>query len=308
MRDVEVREVADFGDLCGESPVWDPSTSTLYWTDCGGLRFHRYHPGSRHAETVRSGIEINGFRLNRPGGFVVTNNRGLWLWDGISEGMTVVASELSSRPCRLNDCVADPRGRVLAGSWFYDPASEYPLGQLISCNTGGALAVLDDGFHLANGLAFSPDGSLLYATDSAARRIYRYEYDLENGTVSNRHTLIEVPAEEGLPDGLRVDTEGYLWSAQWYGSCIVRYDPDGVAERRLSIPAKQTSCLTFGGPNLETLYVTSAKQSEPMPVMPPGYDPEHGFFGGPLYEVNVGIQGLPDLCANIRIIKSEQES
>lgn len=301
MNKPDIREVANFGDLCGESPVWDAHTATLYWTDCTGLKFHRYHPATGRAETMQTGVEINGFRRNRPGGFVVTNNSGLWLWDGVSQGMTSIATNIGSRSCRLNDCVADQRGRLLACSWFYDPASAYPLGQLIRCDARGALDVLDEGFHLANGLAFSPDGSLLYVADSAARLIYRYDYDQQGGTVRDRRTLIQVPADEGLPDGLRVDTQGFLWSAQWYGSCVVRYDPDGIPERRLPIPAKQTSCVTFGGPDLQTLYVTTAKQSEPMPIMPPGYDAEHGPFGGPLYELNAGVEGLPDLYADIRL-------
>jgi sugar lactone lactonase YvrE len=80
-------------------------------------------------------------------------------------------------------------------------------------------------------------------------------------------------------DGLTVDSEGFLWSAQWYGSCVVRYDPDGKVERRIITPAKQTSCMTFGGANFSDLFITSAARSEAMPIMPPDYDPNTGFFG-----------------------------
>ena len=74
--------VADYHDLCGECPIWDSATSTLYWTDCVGLRFYRFHPSTKHHEMLKSGLEINGYRLNEPGGFVITNNSGIWLWDG----------------------------------------------------------------------------------------------------------------------------------------------------------------------------------------------------------------------------------
>lgn len=296
-----VERIADFEDLCGECPIWDGESSTVYWTDCGGLRFYRYDTLHRRAEVLRAGVEVNGFRLNRSGGFVVTNNSGIWLWRSPDKELIPIATTVATRPCRLNDCVADAAGRILAGSWFYDPAHVYPLGQLLRFDTDGTATILDDGYHLANGLAFSPDGSLLYTTDSAARRIYEYDYDVISGEARNRRVRVQVPAEQGLPDGLRVDSGGFLWSAQWYGSCIVRYDPDGKEERRLPTPAKQTSCMTFGGSDLTTLYITSAGLSEPMPVMPPGYDSQAGPFGGPLYRVETEIQGLPDLKADISL-------
>ncbi|HEX8984187.1 MAG TPA: SMP-30/gluconolactonase/LRE family protein, partial [Bryobacteraceae bacterium] len=90
-------------------------------------------------------------------------------------------------------------------------------------------------------------------------------------------------------------------SAQWYGGCVVRYDPDGTVERRIAVPAKQTSSVAFGGPGLEELFITTAAKSEPMPVMPPGYDPDSGLIGGPLYHLRIGIRGLPPAPADIRV-------
>jgi len=294
-----MEKIAAFGDLCGECPVWDAESSSVYWTDCGGLRFYRYLSSLDKAELLRTGVEVNGFRLNRNGGFVVTNNSGVWLWPSPDSELKPVATSAGGRPCRLNDCVADRKGRLIAGSWFYDPAAEYTLGQLIRVDRSGDVTVLDDGYHLSNGIAFSPDGSKLYATDSAARVIHEYDYDADTGTARNRRVRVRVPSEEGLPDGLRVDASGFLWSAQWYGSCVVRYDPDGKEERRIATPAKQTSCMTFGGPSLSTLYITTAAQSEPMPVMPGGYDAVEGHFGGELYRIELDIEGLPDLTADI---------
>jgi sugar lactone lactonase YvrE len=89
-----------------------------------------------------------------------------------------------------------------------------------------------------------------------------------------------------------VDTEGHIWSAQWYGNCIVRYDPDGKLERRLETPAKQTSCVAFGGEEMNILFITSAGRSEPMPVMPRGYDHQGGYFGGALYRKSVPFSGM----------------
>lgn len=292
--------IADYQDLCGECPVWDPGTATLFWTDCVGKRFYRYHPQTGRHEIVKEGLEVTGYRLNEGGGFAMVNNSGIWLWDG-ADGVKLIADHAGDDKCQMNDCIADPSGRLLAGSWFYDPNGNYPLGKLMSVDTDGSVRVLDEGIHLANGLAFSPDYATLYFTDSAGRRIYAYDYDLETGNASRRRVLVTVPNDQGLPDGLTVDAEGFLWSAQWYGSCVVRYDPDGKMERRIETPAKQTSCVTFGGPDLSDLYITSAGRSESMPVMPPGYDPDSGFFGGPLYRLASGVQGRAESKAKISL-------
>jgi sugar lactone lactonase YvrE len=295
---VEVQIAADTADLCGENPIWNETTGCVYWTDQSGLRFHRFNPTSCEYRLLRSTLQINGFRFNQAGGFVMTNDSGVWLWDGLGE-LLLLASEADGQACRLNDCVADPEGRLFTGSNFYRPDQEYALGNLFRVDTNGRVSVVDEGIHLSNGLAFSTDFAQLYLADSAARRIYAYDYDRLSGYIRNRRVLVQVPSTQGLPDGLIVDAEGFLWSAQWYGSAIVRYDPDGTIERRISIPAKQVSSLCFGGPDLADLYVTTAGESWPAPIMPQGYDPVHGFFGGPLYRLKPGVQGQPALKANI---------
>jgi D-xylonolactonase len=201
----------------------------------------------------------------------------------------------------VNDCVADARGRLLTGSYFYNPAAEYELGKLIRVDTNGHASVLDEGIHLANGLGFSPDGKTLYFADTVARRIYAYDYDLTTGSVRNRRLLVQVPKEEGLPDGLAVDAAGFIWSLSGKAR-IVRYDLEG-SERRVQMPAKHSS-LAFGGPELTDIFVTSAGQSEIMPIMPPGYDPHNGNFGGPLYCLNLGIPGLHSNQADITLTRS----
>ena len=291
--------VAPSGDLCGECPLWNAETQSLYWTDCVGLQFHRLDAASGRYETLRSDIEIYGFRHNRAGGFVVTNTAGVWTWDGRG-ALAPVADRAEGTRLQLNDCTTDSTGRLLTASFFYDPSGRYELGRLIRIDSVGTPAVLDEGFHLSNGLGLSPDERTLYFADSATRQIWAYDYDVGRGVASNRRIFVQVPAGEGIPDGLAVDAEGFVWSAQWYGGCVVRYDPDGKQELRILIPAKQTSSVTFGGPDLTDLYITTAAKSEAMPLMPPGYDPHSGFFGGPLYRVRTDIQGRESAMADIR--------
>ena len=292
--------IADFGDLNGEAPVWDPGTASLYWTDCVGFRFCRFDSRSGTSEILRNNFEVTGFALNEGGGFVIANTKGIWFWNG-KDRLQLLASEVESAVCQMNDAAADPAGRFLAGSCFYDPATKYPLGCLFRIDTDGNAAILDDGIQLANGIGFSPDGTILYFTDSAARLIYRYDYDVKSGNAKNRTVLVRVPLDEGVPDGLAVDSEGFLWSAQWYGGCVVRYDLDGKVERRIAAPAKQTSSVAFGGEGLDDLYITSASQHFESPLMPLNYDVRSGCVGGPLYRLKTEVRGKPQFKTRLSV-------
>jgi len=291
--------VVDMQDLCGESPVWDEATQTLYWTDNAGRLFHAFSYKSGQHRLLKSGFQINGFRLNKPGGFLVANDAGACIWSTNGHFKLPIAGPEGMH--RLNDCVADVCGRVLSGSVHYTPGGQYQLGALFRIDTDGRAVQIDEGFHLANGLAFSPDGATLYFADTVARRIYAYDYDVNSGNVKRRRVLIQVPTSEGLPDGLVVDAEGFLWSAQWFGSQIVRYDPDGFVERRVSVPAKQVTCIAFGGPDLDQLYITTASQFEEMPELPVRREPNEGVYGGPVYRMRPGVQGRTTQQANIAL-------
>lgn len=299
----EISVLADYGDLCGECPIWDCDTASLFWTDIARSRFYRYHSSSNTHELLREGIQINGFRVNRLGGYVITNSNGIWLWNGAAM-MRLIAAQVGDSTCQMNDCIADPAGRLYSGTCFYKPGEEYGLGKLMRVETNGEVTIVDEGFHMPNGLGFSPDCKTLYLTDSVKRCIYAYDYQISNGEIGGRRVVVKVPDTEGLPDGMTVDSAGFIWSAQWYGSCVVRYDPEGKIERRISMPAKQISAIAFGGEDLADIFVTSAGKSGPTPLMPPGYCPDSGYFGGRLYRLNLGIQGKPEFKASIALRSS----
>ena len=128
--------VADYQDLCGECPVWDPQAGALYWTDCVGQRFYRLQLASRKHEILKEGLEINGYRLNRQGGFVITNNSGIWLWRGTYQP-ELIAAEVDGAKCQMNDCTSDPAGRLYSGSQYYDPSGKYELGKLMRVDVDG---------------------------------------------------------------------------------------------------------------------------------------------------------------------------
>jgi len=292
--------VADYGDLCGEGPLWDDAKQILYWTDIDGKKTYRFLWNERRHELFHDGFQVNGWCMQQTGGFVVTNSSGIWLWDPGSKPR-LLASEADGKDCVMNDCIADPEGRVYSGSYHYNPTGPALPSFLFCIDSDGSVHVADEGIRFANGLAFSPDGSTLYFSDTVARCIYAYRWHRGSGKLTDRRVFARLSPEEGFPDGLTVDTEGYLWCAHWFGACITRYDPDGKRERLLIMPAAQTSSLAFGGPDLDVIFITSAGMSNMLPMAPPGYDPDKVYVGGRLYRMKCEVQGRAEHRSRIRV-------
>lgn len=296
-----IEVVADYGDLCGEGPLWDDEEQILYWTDIDGKKSYRYLWNERRHELVQQGFQVNGWTMQEGGGFVVTNSSGMWLWDPPAQPI-LLASEIDGKDCVVNDCIADPEGRVYSGSYHYNPTGVAAPSYLFRIDTDGSVHVADEGIQFSNGLAFSLDCSTLYFSDSVARCIYAYNWHRETGNLTDRRVFVRVPREQGFPDGLTVDAEGYLWCAQWFGARITRYDPDGKVERVVTLPATQTSSLAFGGPDLDTIFVTSASLSNMLGEAPPGYDPSRVFVGGRLYRMRSDVQGRREHRSRVRTV------
>jgi len=294
----EFEILANDGNLCGEGPLWDDREQSLYWTDITGHRFYRYLWREQKRELLSEGFEVGGFSRQSDGGFLVTNNQGFWLWSP-SQPPRLLASQAEGRECILNDCAADPLGRVYSGSWHLDENGHSAPSYLFRIDTDGSVHIADEGICFSNGLAFSPDEKTLYFADTVARCIYAYDWRASDGALAHRRVLTRIDRSEGLSDGLTVDAEGFLWCAHWFGGCITRYDPDGKRERRIDIPASQTSSLCFGGPDLDEIYITSAAKTNALVLAPEGYDPASVFIGGPLYRLRAGIRGILKHRSNI---------
>ncbi len=297
--------VADYADQCGEGPLWDSRTSMLYWIDITGRRVSRHDWTTGHSSIVIDNFDVAGLALHESGGFVVVNGDGIWLWDGAGVPSPIAQSS-DGRPLAMNDCIADPMGRLLSGSCYFDPSRpDYPLGKLMRVDTDGSVRVLDEGLHLANGLAFSPDCRTLYFADSGQRRIFAYDYRADTGSVSRRRTFVDIPREDGIPDGVTVDAEGFVWCARWFGGGISQFDPDGRLQAHVPVPAKQTSSLAFGGPDLRSVFVTSAATSDALPLAPANYDSEVGNIGGQLFRADLGITGKEEFRCRIALVESQ---
>jgi sugar lactone lactonase YvrE len=158
---------------------------------------------------------------------------------------------------RFNDGKVDSRGRLWGGTMSIDAGTV--SGALYMFGPGGSWVCRDRGFHVSNGLDWSPDDRTMYFCDTNAGVIYAYDFDVETGEIANRRPFVREPAERGKPDGLTVDVEGMIWCAFWDGWCVRRYDPQGRLVETLELPVPRPSSCCFGGPDMETLYITTAR-------------------------------------------------
>ncbi|KAJ7070950.1 hypothetical protein C8F01DRAFT_1108452 [Mycena amicta] len=258
------RPLLKIGCTLGEGPVYDPKTSILHFVDIDEHKIIHYNTVSLEVQVEQFDEKIACLALRRNGpGLAGAAARGFALFEGDSK------KEYLSQPLppefqpysRFNDGACDSKGRFFAGT-MYDKARGVP-GQLWRYDPeDGSCTVVDPGpFTDSNGMGWSPDEKIFYFTDSRANLIYSYSYN--DGQLSNRRVFVDAMAL-GLPaksfcDGLCVDTEGFVWSARWGGSSIVRFSPAGTIDLEVAFPTvlNVTAC-TFGGPNNELLYVTTA--------------------------------------------------
>lgn len=290
--------VAADDNRCGEAPTWDAVGNRVVWVDAESALVFQFSTLDNTKTVISRGLPVAGIALNREGGMIFAGATGLHLWHGPDDYKTIV-SEHDGESLVFNDIVADPKGRIYAGTYYWGANGMEKTGKLYLVDTDGSVRVMDEGIMLSNGLGFSPDDRVLYYADSGARHIYAYDFDADPGNLMNRRDFVKVPADEGIPDGLTVDAEGYVWCAHWYGGQVVRYDPDGNVERRIPMPVKQVSSVTFGGPDLTGLYVTSAAEYWPSRLIPSGFDTQAS-MGGSLYRIRADTCGRPEHMADFQ--------
>lgn len=282
--------MADCSCETGEGPLWHPDEQQLYWTDIPRGRLFRYDPHTHRHEQFYEGEPVGAITVQADGALLLFKQRGaVGLWRAGHE--TVLVEEIPrERETRFNDAIADPAGRVFAGTMPTGGAS----GRLYRLDPDGALQLMFDELGLPNGMGFSPDRTRFYLTDSRARRIYCFDYDQVNGDLMNREVFVEVPDREGegRPDGLTVDAEGGVWSARWGGGCVVRYHPEGTEDHRVRIPIPRVSSAAFGGDDYADLYVTTAGGSDGDAGDPPA---------GALFRVRPGVNGVPEYRSRVLV-------
>jgi D-xylonolactonase len=244
------------GALLGEGPLWDSREQALYWLDIKGLAVHRRDYESGEVRSWRTPFRIGSLARRRSGGFIGGSERGILAIDLDRNAYSVLAAPEPDRPTnRSNDGKVDRAGSFWAGTM--DDAEIAATGALYRFDADLSCERIDDGYLVTNGPAFSPDGRTIYHTDSARQQIYRFDLSLD-GRVGERRLFAQFGPDEGYPDGMTVDAEGCLWVAFWDGWCVRRLAPTGKRIAEIAMPVQRPTSCAFGGPQLDTLFVTSA--------------------------------------------------
>jgi len=271
-----------------EGPVWDPIRERLLWVDIrrGAVLVGELHDDGSISidERVQTPGMVGAVAVSQAGDWILAGERGILTRRSgvLTPGPTILADD-SGR--RLNDAKVDPAGRFVVGTLKIDE-SPTTVERLVVVQPDGRLDELDDDLSLSNGLGWSPDGSTLYSIDTVPRLVYARDYDAATGSAGPRRVVLAL--DEGLnPDGMCVDADGQLWIALWGRGEVRRYTPDGVLTRTIAVPSPHTTCVTFAGPALSTMVITTATKD-----LTDG-DLARFPLAGRLFTIDAGVRGLP---------------
>ncbi len=284
--DTVVEHILPCRNKLGEGAFWSIDEQKLYWVDIKNNSFSRFDPSSDKQEVFQVDQSIGVLALRASGGLVMATRKGFALWNEQQRELKYIAQPYGNNPeLRFNDGAVDARGRFWAGSMADDEQPE--KGILYRLDPDGSIHEMVKKVSVPNGIGWSPDNKTMYFTDSHAwlSTIFAYDYDIETGTIANCRVFSAHTDEKGTPDGLTVDSEGFVWSAFWDGAKIIRFDPSGQIERIIDLPVLRPTSCVFGGSGLTELYITSAAVAEPDRAQYP--------LSGDLFRIKTGIRGQP---------------
>ena len=269
----------------GESPVWSRENGVLYFIDIKGRAICSFDPLSGAHTSISLPEDVGCIGLRRGGGFVAGLRSGLWLLDRSGS----LERKLADNPednasSRFNDGKIDPAGRIVLGT--IDEKRVGGLANLYRYDRNKLRVMVPD-LTVSNGIAFSPDGRTLYYADSPKSTVWRSTYDAASGMIGPRAEFFRTKEDEGRPDGAAVDSQGCYWIALFNGGRVRRYHPDGTMLEEHHLPARCPTMVAFGGEDLKTLYVTTARAGRP--------EAELAEFphSGCLFSMRVSVSGLP---------------
>jgi sugar lactone lactonase YvrE len=286
---IDIRVVVHSQNVIGESPIWCPRTEQLYLVDISGQKIHILHPADGDYRTFDLPDWVTSLSTREKGGLVLTMRKTFAFYDPDTEHLEVLADPEPDRPDnRFNDGKCDRQGRLWAGTMG---AKDWlaATGALYRLEPDQRITLMQDQVKCSNGTGWSPDSRTMYYTESFRYGIFAYDFDPATGEIANRRPFITLdPNANGFPDGLTVDSEGFVWSAQPVYGRICRYDPAGKMERIIALPVSRgTSCI-FGGPDYRTLYITTA--TETLTAAEISEEP----LAGSLFACEPGFQGIPE--------------
>jgi sugar lactone lactonase YvrE len=283
--DSNVQCVADVHAVLGEGPLWVAGEQALYWLDIKGRKIFRL---DEKGELSRwpTPFQVGSIASRSEGGFIAGTDQGIAEINLSTGRLQVLFNPEEELPHnRFNDGKVDRQGRFWAGTM--DDRERGSAGTLYRIDPSLHWTVVDSHYGITNGPAFSPDGRLMYHSDTLRRVTYAFDLDTE-GNASNRRVFLQFGEADGHPDGMTVDSDGCLWIAFWGGWCVRRFSPAGELRQTIKVPVEQPSSCAFGGPDLDRLYITSATKSldERALAMQPK--------AGGLFMVIPGVRGLEE--------------
>lgn len=284
----EIRRVVATEDILGETPLWCERTQSLWWIDIDRARLQRFTPATgRHDIFPIEARFLGSLALREAGGFVVARDLGLYTYDPETGTLDLITQvEPSERDARLNDGRCDRRGRLWIGSM--DNQLHRPIGSFHRVDATGKVETQFGDVIVSNTVAISPDDRTLYFSDTRRYVTWAFDLDIEEGAISNRRVFVDHTSVQDRPDGACIDAEGFVWTAIFAGSRVVRYTPDGRVDRVIALPVTNPTCPCFGGPDLTTLYITNARKflsAEKLAAEP---------WAGSLLAVETEVRGLPE--------------
>lgn len=292
--------VLDARNTVGESPVWHAAEQALYWVDIPARTLNRWVLASASLSTWQAPESLACIAPMAGGGWIAGAETGLLALQPHANAQLSVQALASVAHAevdmRFNDGRCDRQGRFLAGTMLNKMPSSPRAGSIYSyqindksdTNQASGLVKLLDGFCTPNGMAFSPDGRTMYLSDShpTVQLVWAFDYDPATGTPSNRRVFVDMNPLPGRPDGAAVDADGCYWICGNDAGLVHRFTPAGKLDRSLAVPVKKPAMCAFGGPNLDTLFVTS--------IRPAGLDLSDQPLAGGLFALHPGVCGLPE--------------
>ncbi len=279
--------VLDIKASLGECPLWSVDEQVLYWVDINAPSLNRFDPLTGRNTAWPMPEAIGCFALRECGGFIAALRGGFWFVDRDGKPERKVAdAPYDPAHHRFNDGRADAHGRFWAGSM--NEKRDASTAKLYRLDRDFTQTAMIPDIMISNGLAWSPDGRTLYHTDTPTRTINAWDFDASTGAIAHRRVFARFAGENDRPDGGAVDREGCYWSAFYRGGKIVRISPRGEILAEFPLPAMCPTMCAFGGPDLKTVYVTTARQHrdpEELARMP---------GSGGIFALRVDVPGLPE--------------
>jgi len=252
---MELMHVLGSQNALGEGPLWSVEEKALYWVDIDGKTINRYWPESGKHETYSVDANVGVIAFRRGGGFIAAGSNGFSFWQLGKTRLDPISDPEQNNPAsRFNDGKVDRGGRFWAGTMTHEGA----VSSLYRVNSSLDIHRMESSITISNGIGWSPDNQIMYYSDSLHYVIYAYDFDLETGEITNRRDWIKFPPAYGVPDGLTVDSEGYVWCAFYSGAKVTRFNPQGNMDVEIALPVSQPTSCAFGGEDLTDLYITSA--------------------------------------------------